>query len=51
MQDIEIIICPSDADTTIVKKALELANDTVTVVADDTDILCLLLNHLLLSEN
>ena len=43
---IKAVLCPSDADTTIVKVALEYENRSVTIFADDTDILCLLLHHL-----
>jgi hypothetical protein len=41
-----VYLCHSDADTTIVKVALNLSETgPVTVFADDTDILCLLLHH------
>lgn len=43
---IKAVLCPSDADTTIVKVALEYENRPVTIFADDTDILCLVLHHL-----
>ena len=45
------VLCPSDADTTIVKTCLEIENKPVTVLADDTDILCLLLHHMYYSSN
>ena len=41
----EVILCPSDADTTIVKTALEIVGESVTVLADDTDIMILLIHH------
>ena len=43
---ITVVLYPSDAGTTIVKVALEYENRLVTIFADDTDILCLVLNHL-----
>ena len=43
--NIKVVFCPSDADTTIVKVAL-CENRPVTIFTDDTDILCLLLHHL-----
>lgn len=46
---VEVVIARSDADTTIVKEALSLNKkptvDNVTIVSDDTDVLCLLLHH------
>ena len=42
---IKVVLCPSDTDTTIVKVPLEYENRPVTIFADDTDILCLLLHH------
>ena len=46
---IEVIIANGDADTTIVKSALSASKDRknqiVTIVSDDTDVLCLLLHH------
>ena len=41
----EVILCPSDADTTIVKTALAISDEPVTVMSDDTDIMVLLLHH------
>nr|XP_047133400.1 uncharacterized protein LOC124811573 isoform X1 [Hydra vulgaris] len=42
----KVICCPSDADTSIVKLALEINNvESVTIYSDDTDILCLLMHH------
>ena len=39
--------CPSDADTSIVKEAMEAAEHSdVTVFSDDTDVLCLLVHHI-----
>ena len=43
---INVVLCPSDADTTIVKVAPEYENRLVTIFADDTDILRLILHHL-----
>lgn len=40
----EIVKCPADADTTIVKAAIN-QKGSVNVYSDDTDILCLLLHH------
>ena len=40
----EVINCPADADTTIVKVSLD-QKEAVNVYSDDTDILCLLLHH------
>ena len=41
------VLCPSDADITIEKTSLQVQNDfTVTILADDTDIFCLLLRHI-----
>ena len=40
------VLCPSDADTTIVKKSLQVQDRPVIVLADDTDMIrCLLLHH------
>ena len=48
----EVVLCPCDADTTIVKVALDAANGTpVTVYSDDTDLLCLLVPHVKVSTN
>ena len=41
----KVILCSSDADTTIVKTTFDIKNGSVTILADDTDILCLLLHH------
>ena len=44
----QVVLCPSDADTTIVKTALDISQSSpVTVLSDDTDVFCLLLHHLL----
>ena len=43
--NIKVVFCPSDADTTIVKVAL-CENRPVTIFTDYTDISCLLLHHL-----
>ena len=45
------VLCPSDADTTIVKTCLQFQDKPVTVLADDTDIFCLLLHHMYHSNN
>ena len=45
------VLCPSDADTTIVKTCLQFQDKPVTNLADDTDILCLLLHHMYYSNN
>ena len=44
-------LCPSDADTTIVKTYSQFQDKPVTALADDTDILCLLLHHMYYSNN
>ena len=42
----QVFECPSDADTTIVKVAIDIAKSkNVTVYSDDTDVLCLLAHH------
>ena len=41
-----VVQCTSDADTTIVKTALDIVGLPVIILADDTDILCLLLHHI-----
>ena len=47
MNGIEVVRCPSDADTTIVKVAMRYDPGTpVVIFSDDTDILCLLLHHM-----
>ena len=43
---LEVVLCPSDANTTIVKVALGYENRPMTISADDTDILCLVLHQL-----
>ena len=43
-------MCPSDVDTTIVKKSLQVQDKPATVLADDTDILCLRLHHIYYSN-
>ena len=48
---IKVALCPSDADATIAKVALEYENRSVAIFADDTDILCLLLHHLYILRN
>ena len=40
-----VILCPSSADTTIVKTAWKVSDKTVTIYFDKADILCLLLHH------
>ena len=42
---IQVIYCKVDCDTTIVKQALETDGETVVVLADDTDVFCLLKHH------
>ena len=44
-------LCLSDADKTIVRTALETPSVQVTILADDTDILCLLLHHVFFSSS
>ena len=44
-EGIKVVFCDTDADTTIVKKAICSDGESVNVLADDTDILCLLLHH------
>ena len=39
------VLCPSDVDATIVKTCLQFQDKPVTILADDTNILCLLLHH------
>jgi hypothetical protein len=46
---VKVIMCPSDADTTIVISALQIEDDNVLVLTDDTDILCLLIHHVSLT--
>ena len=41
----QVVYCPSDADNAIIKTALNVVDEPVTILADDTDILCLLLHH------
>ena len=43
------VLCPSDADTTIVKTYLQLQDKPVTVLADNTDMFCL--HHMYYSNN
>lgn len=45
-----VVQCPSDADTTIVKVAIDDEED-VMVYSDDTDVLCLLLHHFDIDSN
>ena len=51
LHDFKAVLCPSDADTTILKTCLQFQEKPVTVLADDTDILCLLLHHMYYSNN
>ena len=47
-----VVQCPSDADTTLAKVALGYPHDLpVTVYSDDTDVLCLLIHHVLCRNN
>ena len=43
--------CLSGADKTIVRTTLETPSVQVTILADDTDILCLLLHHVFFSSS
>ena len=36
----QVVYCPGNADTTIIKTALSFVDRPVTILADDTDILC-----------
>ena len=46
------VLCPSNADITIKKASLQVQNHfTVTILADATDIFCLLLNCIYYSNN
>ena len=45
------MLCPSDSDTTIMRTALETLSEQVTIWADDTEILCLLLHHVYFSNS
>ena len=47
----ETVLWPSDAGTSIVRTALETPSEQVTIFADDTDILCLLLHHIFFSNS
>ena len=51
LHSFKAVLCPSDADTNIVKTCLQFQDKPVTVLADDTDILCLLLHHIYHSNN
>ena len=42
----KFVTCKRDADTTIVKKALNTDGSAVTVIAVDTDVFRLLLHHM-----
>lgn len=45
-----VVQCPSSADTTIVKVAID-DEENVMVYSDDTDVLCLLLHHFDIDSN
>lgn len=45
------MLCPSDSDTTIMRTALETLSEQVTIWADDTEILDLLLHHVYFSNS
>ena len=45
----EVVLCPCDADTTIVKVALDSGNGTPVTVY--SDVLCLLVHHVKVSTN
>lgn len=50
--EFRVVECPSDADTTIVKEALDAARSSkVTVFSDDTDVFCLLLHHIAIEKS
>ena len=50
--EFRVVECPSDADTTIVKEALDAARSSkVTVFSDDTDVFCLLLHHIAIKKS
>ena len=42
---IKVLYCKEDADTTVLKEALERDGETVVVFADDTDVFCLPIHH------
>ena len=42
----KVVTCERDADTTIVKEALNADGSAVTVISDDTDVFCILLHHM-----
>ena len=39
----KLLLCDNDADRAVVKEVIDSYRESVNVVADDTDILCLLL--------
>ena len=45
------VLCPTDVDTTTIKTCLQFQDKPVTVLADDTNTLCLLLRHMCYSKN
>ena len=45
------VLCPSDADIKIIKTCLQFQDKPITVLAADTNILCLLLHHMYYSNN
>ena len=51
LHDFKAVLCPSDADTTIVKTCLQFQDKPVTVLAEYTDILRLLSHHMYHSNN
>ena len=44
-EGVKVVICSRDADTTIVKVALQIEKASALVLANDTNNLCLLINH------
>ena len=42
----KVVTCERDANTTIVKEELNTDGSAVTVIADDTDVFCLLPHHM-----
>lgn len=51
LERFQTVLCPSNANTTTVRKALEAPGEQVTILADDTDLFCLLLHHLFFSNS
>ena len=51
LERFQTVLCPSNANTTTVRNALEAPGEQVTILADDTDLFCLLLHHLFFSNS